>query len=43
MWIDVIKDPQQWDTFTKNVKQGNRRRPAFQEEFAKAIPGWKEL
>ena len=43
MWVDVIKDPQQWATFAKKAKQANCRRPAFQEEFSKAIPGWKEL
>ena len=43
MWIDVIKNPEQWTAFARKVKQANHRRPAFQEEFAKAIPGWKTL
>ena len=43
MWVDVIKDPQQWAIFAKKAKQANSRRPALQEEFSKAIPGWREL
>jgi hypothetical protein len=43
MWCDVIKDPEQWLAFARKVKQANRRRPAFQAEFAKTIPGWNKL
>lgn len=43
MWIDVIKCPDKWRNFARNVKAMNMRRPAFQEEFSKAIPDWKNL
>lgn len=43
MWIDIIKDPEKWGTFARKVKQANLIRPAFQEEFTKAIPDWKGL
>jgi hypothetical protein len=29
--------------FAGKVKRDNLRRPAFQEEFVKVIPGWQEL
>lgn len=43
MWLDVIKAPEKWEAFAKQIKAANLKRPAFQEEFAKAIPGWTEL
>ncbi|MBN2290820.1 MAG: hypothetical protein JXM70_00250 [Pirellulales bacterium] len=43
IWLDVMKNPKKWQEFAREVKQANLRRPAFQEEFAKAIPDWKEL
>lgn len=43
MLVDIIKDGNRWKTFAGKVKRDNLRRPAFQEEFAKAIPGWREL
>ncbi|MFZ2445168.1 MAG: hypothetical protein WAW37_02315 [Syntrophobacteraceae bacterium] len=41
--VDVLKDGNRWKTFAGKVKRDNLRRPAFQEEFAKVIPGWREL
>jgi hypothetical protein len=41
MWINVLKDPEQWAAFASAVKQANHRRPALQEEFAKVIPGYE--
>lgn len=41
--VDVLRDPSRWRDFALKVKQDNIKRPAFQEEFAKAVPGWREL
>jgi hypothetical protein len=43
MFVDILKDGHRWKTFAAKVKRDNFRRPAFQEEFAKVIPGWREL
>lgn len=43
MWVDVMKTPEKWEIYGRKVKTMNSKRPAFQEEFAKAIPGWKDL
>ena len=41
--VDVLRDPSRWRDFAIKVKKDNIKRPAFQEEFAKAIPGWQTL
>ncbi len=41
--VDVLRDPSRWRDFAIKVKQDNIKRPAFQEEFAKAVPGWQTL
>ena len=41
--VDVLKDPSRWRDFAIKIKQDNIKRPAFQEEFAKAVPGWQTL
>ncbi|WP_028314280.1 hypothetical protein [Desulfatibacillum aliphaticivorans] len=41
--LDVIKDKARWMEFACKVKKDNVRRPAFQEEFAHAIPDWNKL
>jgi tetratricopeptide (TPR) repeat protein len=41
--VNILKDENRWKAFAGKVKRDNLRRPAFQEEFAKAIPGWREL
>ena len=41
--VEVLDDEKRWNVFAAKVKQYNIRRPAFQEEFAKIVPGWREL
>jgi hypothetical protein len=43
IWLDVLKTPEGWQTCAKNVKALTLKKPAFQREFAKTIPEWKEL
>ena len=43
MWVDVMKTPEKWEAYGRKVKAMNIKRPAFQYEFAKVIPGWKDL
>lgn len=41
--VVVMKDKEHWLAFAGKVKRDNANRPAFQDEFAKAVPGWGEL
>ena len=41
--VDVLRDPSRWRDFALEVKKDNIKRPAFQEEFTKAVPGWQAL
>lgn len=41
--VDVMKKPADWRKYVLPIKMSNMGRPAFQEEFAKVIPEWKEL
>jgi hypothetical protein len=43
IWLDVLKIPEGWQTGAKNVKALTLEKPAFQQEFAKTIPDWKEF
>ena len=41
--VDVMKKPADWRKYALPIKMKNMGRPAFQEEFVKVIPEWKEL
>ncbi len=41
--VEVLDDEKRWNVFAAKVKQYNIRRPAFQDEFAEIVPGWREL
>lgn len=41
--VDVLCEQQRWEKFARKVKIDNARRPAFHQEFADAVPGWREL
>jgi hypothetical protein len=41
--VEVLGDERRWVIFARKVKKDNARRPAFQQEFAIAVPGWREL
>lgn len=43
MWVDVLKTPDRWREFARQLKYRHLRWPAFQEEFAKVIPEWDKL
>ncbi|MBB5348093.1 hypothetical protein HNQ81_001824 [Desulfoprunum benzoelyticum] len=43
MLIDVLGDAVRWEKFARQVKRDNLRRPAFQQEFAQVVPGWRDL
>ena len=43
VWIDILQIPAKWEAFAKGLKSANLRRPAFQMEFAKVVPGWTQL
>lgn len=43
MYVDILKAPEKWLEFVRQVKQANVRRPALQEEFGKVVTGWKDV
>jgi hypothetical protein len=43
MFVDILKAPREWEAFARPIKKANIKRPAFQEEMARAVPVWKEL
>lgn len=43
MMVDVLEDKPQWRNYAKKVKLGSIKRPAFQQEFARVLPDWRDL
>jgi len=43
MYVDILKAEDRWRDFAGKVRKDNLHRPAFQEEFAKVVPGWREI
>ncbi len=43
VYLDILKSEKRWRDFARKIKRENLRRPALQEEFARAMPGWGEL
>lgn len=41
--VDVMKRTDRWKKYALPIKTNNAKRPAFQDEFASVIPGWKSL
>lgn len=43
MFVDVLKSPHDWQVFARPIKIANIRRPAYQEEMARVVPGWRDI
>jgi tetratricopeptide (TPR) repeat protein len=43
VYLDILKSEVRWRDFAGKIKRENLRRPALQEEFARAMPGWGAL
>lgn len=41
--VEVLGQDGRWLDFARKVKLANLKRPAFQEEFAAVIPGWRQI
>jgi tetratricopeptide (TPR) repeat protein len=41
--VEVLEDAARWKALAVKVREDNIRRPAFQEEFARMLPDWREL
>lgn len=41
--VGVLRQEERWLDFARKVKLANLNRPAFQEEFAAVIPGWRQI
>jgi len=43
LMVGVLNQEERWLDFAREVKLANLKRPAFQEEFATVIPGWRQI
>ncbi len=43
IYENILKTPEKWNEFARNIKYKNKNRPAFQQEFSKIISGWRDL
>ena len=43
LMLEVINDRKRWEDLAGRIKRENLSKPAFQEEFARVIPGWERL
>ena len=41
--MGVLRQEERWLDLAREVKRANLKRPAFQEEFAAIIPGWRQI
>lgn len=41
--MGVLRQEKRWLDLAREVKLANLKRPAFQEEFATIIPGWRQI
>jgi len=41
--VGVLRQEERWLDLAREVKLANLKRPAFQEEFAAVIPGWRQI
>ncbi len=42
-YVNILKTPEKWNEFARNIKYKNKNRPAFQQEFSKVIRNWREI
>ena len=43
VYLDILESEERWRDFARKIKGENLRRTALQEEFARAMPDWREL
>lgn len=43
LMLEVLNDRKRWEDLAGRIKRENLNKPAFQEEFARVIPGWERL
>lgn len=43
IYENVLKTPEKWNELAKDIKDKNKNRKAFQQEFGKVVLGWRNL